>query len=519
MNHANKEYGFWVLVVFYSLLLIVFAFSFARPKTKRDWRSFGTFSAFVIALFSEMYGFPLTMYLLSSWLGSKFPQLANPSHASGHLWFTLLRVPGNPHANIFHLLSNVFIFGGVALVIYAWRVLYSANKEDWLATTGPYRYVRHPQYVGFVLVMIGFLIQWPTLPTLVMFPILVAIYVNLAKREENDTRGEFGYAWDLYAVNTPRFFPNLAPGRTARLKEFAVSEDFRKFLLAGGSTFRVPSLDGVSNPERAITAIRGKVSLEHRFEQRITICGNTERVSVENCTLFFRSWGIVVADPKAPVNITGNLLLEGGVSLLRREMPQDEPPSYQPVILESNTIIVKRLGNTAISCRRQIAVLIENSVSLSALGANGVSIIDSCASLKGNRIFGDRAKCGLALWVGSTDSAGVSLVSEGDSIDGGLVVIGAGASASFMDCTTFTNCEIIVSGSASASFDHCRFFGCIISSEPGAEVRFAESTFFNTRFEESPPLNECEVARLIPASDAVGFLSHSTAPAESSPPV
>ena len=58
--------------------------------------------------------------------------------------------------------------------------------------------MRHPQYVGFVLIMFGFLVQWPTLVTLVMFPILVTMYFLLAKREEREAEVEFGQAWRDY---------------------------------------------------------------------------------------------------------------------------------------------------------------------------------------------------------------------------------------------------------------------------------------------------------------------------------
>ncbi|GJC30614.1 hypothetical protein KAM398_08650 [Acinetobacter sp. KAM398] len=100
MNHAESAYGLWTLVIINSAVFIMFAFSFFRPSTARDWRTFGAFSAFIIALFVEMYGFPLTIYLLSGWLQTRFPQLDLLSHNAGHLWSTLLGEKGDPHFGI-----------------------------------------------------------------------------------------------------------------------------------------------------------------------------------------------------------------------------------------------------------------------------------------------------------------------------------------------------------------------------------------------------------------------------------
>jgi protein-S-isoprenylcysteine O-methyltransferase Ste14 len=209
MNHDAPAYGLWFLVVINSLVFILFAFSFTRPKTSRDWRSFGAFSAFIVALFVEMYGFPLTIYLLSGWLSNRYPGLDLYGHASGHLWHTLLGLKGNPHFDLLHILSNILIFGGFILLANAWQVLYRAQKTHQLATTGPYARVRHPQYDAFMLIMLGFLLQWPTIPTLVMFPILVAMYVRLARREERDVLAEFGAAYEHYASQTPAFLPKI----------------------------------------------------------------------------------------------------------------------------------------------------------------------------------------------------------------------------------------------------------------------------------------------------------------------
>jgi protein-S-isoprenylcysteine O-methyltransferase Ste14 len=179
---SEPAYGLWSLVVVNSLVFIIFAFSFTKPRTERDWRSFSAFSAFIVALFVEMYGFPLTIYLISGWLVRRYPGLDPFSHDAGHLWNTLLGWKINPHFDPLHILSNILIFGGFILLSDAWKVLYEAQKTQTLAMTGPYAYVRHPQYVGFILIMLGFLFQWPTLVTLTMFPILVTMYAAGSKR-------------------------------------------------------------------------------------------------------------------------------------------------------------------------------------------------------------------------------------------------------------------------------------------------------------------------------------------------
>src|SRR5262245_49474377 len=164
-----------------------------------------------------MYGFPLTIYLLSGWLGSRYPGLNLLSHDAGHLWHTLLGWHGNPHADPFHILSNLLIGGGFLVLASAWRVLYEAQRSHTLATTGPYAYVRHPQYGGFILLMLGFLLTCPTLPTLVMFAIRVTMYVRLARREEHDAMAEFGGAYVRYRATTPAFVPRLRPTATKEI--------------------------------------------------------------------------------------------------------------------------------------------------------------------------------------------------------------------------------------------------------------------------------------------------------------
>ena len=207
MSQDAPAYGLWMLVIFNSAIFIMFAYSFFKPQTTRDWRTFSAFSAFIIALFVEMYGFPLTIYLMSGWLQTKFPSLDLLSHNNGHLWSTLTGEKGDPHFGVLHIASYVFLGFGFYLLSSAWSVLYQAQRRHALATTGAYARIRHPQYVAFVLILIGFLLQWPTLLTLMMFPILLAMYARLAVTEEREMRATFAGDYDAYAARTPRFIP------------------------------------------------------------------------------------------------------------------------------------------------------------------------------------------------------------------------------------------------------------------------------------------------------------------------
>ena len=204
--------GLWILVAVNSVIFIAFAASFFHPRTGRDWRVMGAYSAFIVALFTEMYGFPLTIYVLSGWLGDRFPGLV-ATHAGGHLLNDLIGWQGDPHLSPFHLASYLVMGAGFVVLARAWPVLWRAQRERRLATTGPYGSIRNPQYVGFLLIMAGFLLQWPTLLTLLMFPILTIAYTRLAISEEREVRAEFGVAYEEYAARTPRFLPHFLPRR------------------------------------------------------------------------------------------------------------------------------------------------------------------------------------------------------------------------------------------------------------------------------------------------------------------
>jgi len=215
MEHSGSSpaYGLWSLVIINSVVFIIFAFSFAKPQSPRDWRSFSAFSAFLVALFAEMYGYPLTIYLLSGWLSSRFPGVDFLSHDAGHLLEVIFGWKANPHLGPFHFLSFVLIGAGFWLLAVSWKHLYEAQRMHMLATAGPYARLRHPQYIGFVLIMTGFLVQWPTIVTLAMYPVLVFMYARLARREEAEMLEQFGDAYRQYKDRVPAFFPKLGAQR------------------------------------------------------------------------------------------------------------------------------------------------------------------------------------------------------------------------------------------------------------------------------------------------------------------
>ncbi len=216
--HGESSYGLWMLVILNSAIFIFFAFSFVKPKTKTDWRSLGVFSAFVVALFTEMYGFPLTIYFLSGWLSENYPGVNFLSHENGHLLHTIFGFEGNAHFDPLHIASNVLIVAGFFLLASAWSVLHRAQQNRSLAVTGWYARCRHPQYVAFIVIMFGFLLQWPTIPTVVMFPILVVVYVRLAKREERMAIEEYGDEYRRYMESTPAWIPKFTNENTVSNK-------------------------------------------------------------------------------------------------------------------------------------------------------------------------------------------------------------------------------------------------------------------------------------------------------------
>ncbi len=167
--------------------------------------------AFIIALYAEMYGFPLTIYLLTSALPLHIPL----EHSSGHLWATLLGY-GPVGAVVEMAIGSMFIVIGLLLVIKGWTRIYFSG--DRLQTDGVYGTVRHPQYNGIFLVIFGQLVHWPTILTHVLAPVIVLAYVRLARREEARLIKQFGEAYLNYTQRVPMFFPRWRDMRRARAR-------------------------------------------------------------------------------------------------------------------------------------------------------------------------------------------------------------------------------------------------------------------------------------------------------------
>ena len=204
--HGESEYayGMWVVAAFNAGIFLFFMLSFLKPRGSDEWRSMGVVTAFLVALFAEMYGFPLTIYLLTGWLGEAYPALQPFNHKFGHLWVVVFGGSDLAWAIVMGL-SLALMIAGYMLLSKGWTQIHAARGG--LVTGGIYAYARHPQYTGLFLVIIGFLVQWPTLLTVLMAPILLYAYVHLARVEERRAGAEFGEAYNEYARKTPAFFP------------------------------------------------------------------------------------------------------------------------------------------------------------------------------------------------------------------------------------------------------------------------------------------------------------------------
>ncbi len=218
MNDFYAHYGHWGLVLIMIVVASWILYRYVAPQNWREWSGAGLIQAFIIALYAEMYGFPLTIYILTGFLGIDLPLTSFTSH----LWATLLGY-GEGGAIVEMLLGVLFIFLGISLLVEGWKEIYRASRKGRLATDRLYGVIRHPQYMGIFLAVFGQLIHWPTIVTLALFPVIVWVYVSLARKEEARMVERFGETYRDYQRRVPMFFPHL--------------EEWRR-LLGGASTVR-----------------------------------------------------------------------------------------------------------------------------------------------------------------------------------------------------------------------------------------------------------------------------------------
>lgn len=198
----EQWYGQWGMVLVMIVLVGWVIFRFLKPRKKREWKTGGILGVFLIALYAEMYGFPLTIYILSSVFGIDIPF----THLEGHLWSSLLGL-GEAGAMAEMIIGYLIMGVGGLLIIVGWKKIYRAENE--LVTGGIYSFMRHPQYTGIILITFGMLIHWPTLITLLMWPFLLLAYYGLAKKEERGLEERFGEVYQEYKSKVPMFFPSL----------------------------------------------------------------------------------------------------------------------------------------------------------------------------------------------------------------------------------------------------------------------------------------------------------------------
>ena len=202
----ERWYGNWPGVLLATVVFLFFIYFLTRPRRPSEWRNAGLTSAFFVSLFTEMFGIPLTIYLVAPLLGVE-PKFFG-MHES-HLWAYLLSWVGV--MSLQHALYMVMVGSAALLVIgftflsLGWKEVY--RGEGRLVTDGVYERIRHPQYLGLILVIIAFLIQWPTLLTLLLAPLLTARYILLAGEEDRELEKKFGEDFRNYKKSVPGFYP------------------------------------------------------------------------------------------------------------------------------------------------------------------------------------------------------------------------------------------------------------------------------------------------------------------------
>jgi len=211
MDENFAHSGAWGIAAIMIAVASWILYRYLAPKSWREWAGAGLVQAFIISLYAEMFGFPLTIYLLARFFGLDRTDL------NASLWSTLLGL-GELGMLISMLIGYVILFAGLGIFVQGWRELYRAHREGRLATDGLYGLVRHPQYTGLFLALFGEgVVHWPTLFSVAMFPVIVLAYALLARREEGQMEEKFGDSYRVYRRRVPMFLPRS--GQWGRLLE------------------------------------------------------------------------------------------------------------------------------------------------------------------------------------------------------------------------------------------------------------------------------------------------------------
>ena len=203
MDEQIANSGLWPVAVIMIVVASWFLYRYLAPKTWREWAGAGLVQAFIIALYAEMYGFPLTIYILVRFFH------IDRGYLSANLWSTLLGM-GETGMLISMVIGYGLLFVGIGLFAQGWRQLYRARQQNRLVTDGLYGLVRHPQYTGLFIGLFGEgVVHWPTIFSVILFPIIVLVYTLLAYREERRVLEQFGEQYRIYQQHVPMFFPGL----------------------------------------------------------------------------------------------------------------------------------------------------------------------------------------------------------------------------------------------------------------------------------------------------------------------